>query len=136
MGFSAVRRAEFRAVSQTRIRYPDSPLSAGHVGDAQGGDRLPWVEELDNFTPLRARDWHIQVYGEGAGEARDVARQHDLAVWAFGWTEGCGRAGLRRDALYLVRPDGHVAVATTSRHASAIAAFLDRWGIGAHAVQA
>ena len=50
--FAAVRRAQFRLVSQTRIAYRESPLSDGSAGEVHAGDRLPWVEGTDNFAPL------------------------------------------------------------------------------------
>lgn len=34
-----------------------------------------------------------------------------LPLHAFPWQPRMGRAGLRRGSLYLVRPDGHVALA-------------------------
>src|SRR5690606_31246765 len=41
----AAREFMFRAVSQARISYPDSPLSQGNTGPIRGGDRLPWVPD-------------------------------------------------------------------------------------------
>ena len=35
------------------------------------------------------------------------------------------RAGLQRNAMYLVRPDGYVALATTENNADAITTYLD-----------
>ena len=37
----------------------------------------------------------------------------------------CDRAGLRRDAVYLVRPDGYVATAASERGAEKVASYLD-----------
>ena len=50
--FAAARRAQFRLVSQVRIAYRESPLSEGTAGAVHAGDRLPWVEGVDNFKPL------------------------------------------------------------------------------------
>jgi hypothetical protein len=36
-----------------------------------------------------------------------------------------GRAGLRRNAVYLVRPDGYVALADSEGRATAITSYLD-----------
>ena len=36
-----------------------------------------------------------------------------------------GRTGLRRDAVYLVRPDGYVALADSEGRATAITSYLD-----------
>jgi hypothetical protein len=36
-----------------------------------------------------------------------------------------GRTGLRRDAVYLVRPDGYVALANSAGSAEALASYVD-----------
>src|SRR5262249_21382634 len=66
--FAAVRRAQFRLVSQTRIAYRSSPLSDGSAGAVHAGDRLPWVEGIDNFAPLTSLDWQLHVYGQASAE--------------------------------------------------------------------
>ncbi len=42
---------------------------------------------------------------------------------AFAWSEACTKAGLERDALYLLRPDSYVALAELSGEAAS----LDRY---------
>jgi hypothetical protein len=39
------------------------------------------------------------------------------------------RAGLHRDGLYLVRPDGYVALAAVEQFATVLATYLDARGI-------
>lgn len=60
----------FRTVSQTRIRYRESFLSAGVAGELHGGDRLPWVQlyETDNHRSLQSLDWQVHVYGQVQSE--------------------------------------------------------------------
>jgi len=48
-----------------------------------------------------------------------------LPLHVFRWRPEMDRAGLRRDAAYLVRPDGYVAMAASERGAAAIASYLD-----------
>ena len=110
-GFSAVRRAMFRTVSQVRIAYTDSALSRGEAGDVAGGDRLPWVAAVANFDALRSLDWQVHVYGEPTRDLRMAASELGLALHEFAWCADAGHAGLARDAAYLVRPDGYVALA-------------------------
>ena len=110
----AVRRFLFRTVSQIGIQYRDSPLSAGAAGSVRGGDRLPWVEtgpHEDNFAPLTSLAWQVHVYGEPRRGVADACAELRLPIHAFAWTPEMGRAGLMRGALYLVRPDGYVALA-------------------------
>jgi 2-polyprenyl-6-methoxyphenol hydroxylase-like FAD-dependent oxidoreductase len=135
LGFSRVRKAMFRTVSQTRINYRESPLSAGSAGDVHGGDRLPWAggADYDNFEPLEALDWQVHVYGEAGGALRDAARALGLPLHEFSWAEGAGEAGLERDALYLVRPDGYVALADADQDVGALRAHLSRFKIAPRA---
>lgn len=126
----ATRRFMFRTVSQTAINYRGSSLSDGHAGSVHGGDRLPWVSNAaangaDNFAALRSIDWQVHVYGCADPDVVSLSMGRSLPLHVFPWRHGMERAGVHRDAIYLVRPDGYVAVA--SRHAGArrIAAFLD-----------
>jgi hypothetical protein len=124
------RRLAFRTVSQTAITYRGSRLSEGDAGTVHGGDRLPWVQidssrDPDNFAPLRSIDWQVHVYGEAVREIRALCAEHHLAVHEFAWQRAMERAGLERDALYLVRPDGYVALAATEQSAVRLRAYLN-----------
>jgi 2-polyprenyl-6-methoxyphenol hydroxylase-like FAD-dependent oxidoreductase len=121
----AVRRFAFRTVSQTMINYRGRPLSRGTAGHVQGGDRLPWVpiDGTDNFAPLVTMDWQAHVYGAAKGELATSCEKHGLPLHVFAWRDEFAAAGLVRDALYLLRPDGYVALAD----AAGGAASLDRY---------
>jgi 2-polyprenyl-6-methoxyphenol hydroxylase-like FAD-dependent oxidoreductase len=109
-----MRRFLFRTVSQTGVQYRNSPLSEGAARAIRGGDRLPWVEtdsHDDNFAPLAALAWQVHVYGEPRRGLAEACAKLGLPIQVFGWTEPMIRAGLVRDALYLVRPDGYIALA-------------------------
>jgi hypothetical protein len=125
----AGRNLVFRTLSQTRIAYPDSPLSSGRAGSVKGGDRLPWVRELDNFVPLRSLDWQVHVYGNAPRTLGEALAARGLALHVFACPPAAEDAGLKRDAAYLVRPDGHVALAQEQASAEAIADFLRSRGI-------
>jgi 2-polyprenyl-6-methoxyphenol hydroxylase-like FAD-dependent oxidoreductase len=110
----AVRRFAFRTVSQIGIRYRESPLSEGAAGLVRGGDRLPWVEtgpDEDNFTPLTSLAWQVHVYGEPRPGVAEACAALGLPLHVFAWRPSMRRPGLARGALYLVRPDGYVALA-------------------------
>ncbi len=130
--FTLSRHAMFRLVSQTRIHYPDSPLSQGSAGDIHGGDRLPWTgpDTEDNFAALRSLDWQAHVYGEVVQEALQAAcHELSLPLHRFGWSDGAKHAGIERDALYLVRPDGYVALASAEQNASELKSYAGRFGL-------
>lgn len=121
----------FKVISQTEITYRDTPLSDGKAGDIHAGDRLPWVADGDNFAPLRALDWQLHVYGTASPALRQTANARNLPLHVFAWSEAAKAKGLARDALYLVRPDGHVGHADGGADPAKLLAYLDRWGIRA-----
>ncbi len=129
--FAFTRHAAFRTVSQIHIHYPDSVLSVGEAGHVQGGDRLPWTGGTgeDNFAPLRSCDWQMHVYGspeEGLAAACDAQA---LPLHGFPWSAAAHEAGFERDAAYLVRPDGYVALAASRGAAEKLAAYIERLGL-------
>jgi 2-polyprenyl-6-methoxyphenol hydroxylase-like FAD-dependent oxidoreductase len=129
--FRTMRRFMFRTVSQTVVNYRGSNLSEGRAGAVHGGDRLPWVkmdwndEYRDNFAPLTSLDWQIHVYGEAMPEMRALCHERRLPLQVFPWRSEMKRAGLGRNAAYLVRPDGYVALADAEGSATTVAAYLD-----------
>mgnify|MGYP001183746489 FL=1 len=125
-----VRRFMFRTVSQTLVNYRRSRLSVGHAGRIHGGDRLPWVKtgsngDKDNFKSLTSLDWQIHVYGDATPEMRTLCTSRNLPLRVFPWNPAMGRAGLRRSAVYLVRPDGYVALADSEGSATAVTSYFD-----------
>jgi len=128
---ATVRRFMFRTISQTAVNYRGSSLSEGRAGAVHGGDRLPWVKAdvngvgEDNFTPLTSLNWQVHVYGRAASEVQAVCDRRTLPLHVFAWRPEMGRAGLRRNAVYLVRPDGYVALADPAGSAAAVTSYLD-----------
>jgi len=109
-----LRRFLFHTVSQIDVNYRGSPLSRGVAGRVHGGDRLPWVETApgqDNFAPLEALAWQVHVYGDPGPVVEEACSELGLPLHAFAWQPRMRRAGLERGSLYLVRPDGYVALA-------------------------
>jgi 2-polyprenyl-6-methoxyphenol hydroxylase-like FAD-dependent oxidoreductase len=117
-----VREFMFRLISQTMLSYHDSALSAGSAGKVRGGDRLPWVglHGVDNHAPLGAIAWQVHVYGAPADALRAWCDQRGVPLHAFDWQSSYAEAGLARDAAYLVRPDGYVALADAGGSADAM----------------
>lgn len=130
-GFEAARRLLFKTVSQIQISYEDSALSAGHAEHLRGGDRLPWFSDgtQDNFLALRSMDWQLHIYGAPAPELLDEARILKLPVHCYTFNVAAKQAGLGRDAAYLVRPDGHIALALHQQESGALRALALRLGL-------
>lgn len=104
------------------------------AGEVHGGDRLPWVhtDSMDNFTALRSLDWQMQVYGESQPDFEQVCHQLGLPIQVFSSTEQAGKAGLRRNAAYLVRPDAYISLATSEQSRSALIDFVDSFALHFH----
>jgi hypothetical protein len=129
--FEPIREYLFRTVSQVMLNYRQSPLSQGTAGHVHGGDRLPWVrvDGADNFATLAATDWQVHVYGSARAELAAWCAAQDLPLHTFGWRSEYEKAGLARDALYLLRPDTYVALADASGAASALERYFGDHGI-------
>jgi len=111
--FQSTRTEIFRRGSQLICSYRGSPVNQPQIKGAviQPGDRIPWVktETSDNFSTLNGISWKMHVYGQ---------QPHDLAAWCqkrnielaiIDWEPKHGEVGLKKDALYLLRPDHYVA---------------------------
>jgi hypothetical protein len=129
--FRVVPRFLFRTVSQTAVNYRGSSLSEGRAGTIHGGDRLPWVKmnsdgvATDNFAPLASLDWQVHVYGDAAAEIKAVCDTRKLPLHIFPWRPEMHGAGLQRNAVYLVRPDGYVGLADLGDSPTVVTSYLD-----------
>lgn len=128
----AFRRFMFRTVSQTVVNYRGSALSEGAAGRVQGGDRLPWVPSAvaadqrgGNFEPLKALDWQVHVYGDCPPDLARLCDARHLRLHSFEWRTETESAGLARNGVYLVRPDGYIALADHRASVATLQAFLD-----------
>jgi len=131
-GLDMVRKFAFRTVSQMVVNYRRGPLSEGAAGDVWGGDRLPWVQlagGADNFTPLKTLDWQVHVYGEASPDLAALCEVRGLDLHPIPWSPAMRKAGVKQNALYLVRPDGYVALADAKGDAERLLVYLDAHGI-------
>jgi 2-polyprenyl-6-methoxyphenol hydroxylase-like FAD-dependent oxidoreductase len=131
VAFEPVREFMFRTVSQIKLNYRGGPLSCGLAGHVHGGDRLPWAPAngTDNFAPLATLDWQVHVYGSASAELAAWCAAREVPLHVFGWRSEYEKAGLARDALYLLRPDTYVALADASGAASALDSYFRDQGI-------
>jgi 2-polyprenyl-6-methoxyphenol hydroxylase-like FAD-dependent oxidoreductase len=123
----------FRVMSQTLLNYRGSPLSAGsRHGQVRAGDRLPWVKTAgaDNYDTLEAIEWQVHAYGEPPETLVRCCARHGLALSVFAWDPAHGAAGIGRDTVYLLRPDGHIALIVAPSDPGTIDAYFRRHGIG------
>ncbi|MGH8852934.1 MAG: FAD-dependent oxidoreductase [Telluria sp.] len=121
-GIAPAREMLFRILSQTTINYHDSRLSSGLAGRVHGGDRLPWVlrEGIDNHAAPARIDWQVHVYGQAYPDLRAWCERHGMILREFDWGIEYEEAGFARNAGYLVRPDGYVALCDPGASAQAL----------------
>ena len=128
----------FRAVSQIAINYRSSELSEGRTGHLHAGDRLPWLQlpnntqngSPDNFAPLSSLDWQVHTYGSSlCPDIRRLCLQRKLALQIFPWRPDFADSGLVENAVYLIRPDGYIALADPDAKARNLSTYLDAQGI-------
>jgi 2-polyprenyl-6-methoxyphenol hydroxylase-like FAD-dependent oxidoreductase len=130
----AVRQFMFLSISQCVVNYRGHNLGSGCAGKIRGGDRLPWLkpqanQNEDNFSPLNSLDWQVHVCGETTQEIQKICAERSLSLHIFPWREEMRPAGFLRDAVYLVRPDGHVALASPAAGAKRVFSFLENAGV-------
>lgn len=116
---SAVRRAAFRLVSQTRIRYRKSDLSTGEFGRLHAGDRLPWLNRQDNYAPLTTLDWQLHCYGPMPAWCKDLHLHQFSPAPPF-----------KSGTLCLIRPDGYIGWIGNTEEQQGFAAYISTWNPG------
>jgi 2-polyprenyl-6-methoxyphenol hydroxylase-like FAD-dependent oxidoreductase len=128
--FEAVRNFLYRAVSQLVIEYRDSAISQGAAGRIHGGDRLPWAKTShgDNFDTLATPQWQVHVYGTASARLTEWCASR-VVLHAFGWENAHAVAGFARNAMYLVRPDGYVALAAQEQDPLHVERYLTECGL-------
>jgi hypothetical protein len=129
-----LRRLLFRTISQVNVNYRHSNLSRGRAGSVHAGDRLPWIDRTtsngsqDNFAPLKSLNWQLHVYGNVTTRSRAVIAKWNLPIHVLPWNAEMKRKGIKRDALYLIRPDGYIAVAVDRNSPEAMGTYLTEMG--------
>jgi hypothetical protein len=89
------------------------------------------ADGTDNFPGLHSLDWQAHVYGQASSEIEQTSALAGLELRRFPWNAAADTAGLGRDALYLIRPDGYVGLAAKSADAvTALRDYQARLGLG------
>lgn len=130
--FAAVRRFQFRTLSQIRLSYVGMQLAErGKLGCVKAGQRLPWVGAAEgvecNYDSLEEIRWQLHVYGEVDPELVSWCKEQDLKLVVFPWAQDHhAKAGLTRDAMYLMRPDTYVALVSKYADPSVLLRYMDK----------
>ena len=121
----------YKFLSQTGLHYRESLLSEGSTGKLRAGDRLPWLRTatFDNYDCLNSMAWHIQIYGDTHSNFNSVANFRGFKIFEFTWSQEAEALGFARDAFYLIRPDGHIALCDLRQNTGVLKAYLNDWDI-------
>jgi hypothetical protein len=125
--FDTFRKSLFQTLSQTRIKYRDSSISEGQVGELHGGDRMPWTG--DNFGHPWTLSWHLQIFGDANPDFEREAGRLGLPFLKLPISSLGKSNGVKERAAYLIRPDSHIALAIEHQDSSVLLAFLQRNGL-------
>ncbi|MBX9588952.1 MAG: FAD-dependent monooxygenase [Hyphomonadaceae bacterium] len=140
MSLPRVQAFAFRIVSQTGIRYRDSPLSQSLAAvpspAPRAGDRFPWLRLRfeahgaieDSFHKLDDMHFNLVVIGQSAPAAigsglGDLLRIHAIPADPANTAELMG-AGIPQPSFYLLRPDGHVGLCGERLDAAAVRRYV------------
>ena len=141
MRFERVRTLAFRTISQIGISYPKSALSQASPrlpkGAPAAGERFPWVQLRlksgggveDLFQALDDIPFNLLVFGRAPDamgipvEFRDLLQVHVIPSDPENDAE-MTRVGIPPSSLYLLRPDGHIALCGSDLKISEIVRYL------------
>ncbi len=124
----SARKFIFRTISQITLNYRGKGLDEGEAGPVRGGDRMPWARtgEWDNYETLKRLDWKIHVYGTPLASLRAWCADRGVQLNVYRWEASLEAAGLRRDALYLVRPDTYVGLVHPKQDVASVERYFAR----------
>jgi glycine/D-amino acid oxidase-like deaminating enzyme len=97
--------------------------------EAPGAHSRAMVVHVDNFAPLQSFDWQLHVYGTPTAGLDDACKGLNLPLHVFAWNEAGERAGFKKDAFYVVRPDGYVGLASARQDVAALKTYVRSRGV-------
>ena len=79
------------------------------------------------LAPLRSLDWQVHVYGKPSAAVDALCKARHIALHEFVWRDAMRAVGFKRDAAYLVRPDGYIGCADRDAEAQTLERYLATW---------
>jgi hypothetical protein len=89
-------------------------------------DYLGSVRRTEQIAALRSLDWQAHVYGDAHTQIERACARAALSLRRFPWSDAAGKAGIARNAFYLVRPDGYMGLAAAIDAPAALRAYQTR----------
>lgn len=127
MRSNTVRHLFFKTVSQINLNYHHSEISEGRSGRVKAGDRLPWLplEDGDNHEYLNSVDWQIHVYGKLTREIKRLSDRTGIPVHYTPWVKSFKDRRIKKNSVFLIRPDGYIAAATVIQRPKILSDYID-----------
>ena len=80
----------------------------------------------DNYGGLKRIGWQIHVYGAAEAYLHTWFESRNVPLQVYPWTDAMQQAGLRENAMYLIRPDTYVALAELAPSVDAVERYFAR----------
>ena len=123
-----------RPAGAVPARLPDPDRLPGEPAERRVGGRGPRRRPAAvgrggrQLRPARVARLAGPRLRRGPAVLRGFAAGVGLPLHEWPWTQAARRAGLEQDAMYLVRPDGHVGFARGEPEVEGLRAYLGRFG--------
>ncbi|MEJ7498473.1 monooxygenase, partial [Staphylococcus warneri] len=73
--------------------------------------------------------WQIHIYGKLTQELKQFAYDSQLPIYHIPWVTQMSQKDIQRDAVFLVRPDGYISVATNSYDVEPLKQMIEKYHI-------
>ena len=96
----------------------------GRAVDGPGGARVSWVPAVSTLHRFWSLDLQVHVCGDASPVIQAICHARTLPLHVFAWHPQMRSAGFLRNAAYLIRPDGYVAIADPQAAAHTVTSYL------------
>jgi 2-polyprenyl-6-methoxyphenol hydroxylase-like FAD-dependent oxidoreductase len=123
----AMRARYFKMLTQIQLDYQESTLSEGKIGKLHAGMRTPYTSYQEEL--LKEKSFQLITFGKLENELRQYAETNGIKVKEYMWNEEVKAAGYKESAIYLIRPDDHIAWMSTTQDVGHLERYLEKHGM-------
>lgn len=74
--------------------------------------------------------WQVHCYGTASPGLKTVCEASGVEMHVLPWQADMDKAGLKRDAAYVIRPDGHIGIVDAKTDHRQVSSYLRTWAPG------